>query len=754
MKKFLLSLATLALGLSGASADTLYELTFNKDNNQKKVGGYTTTWDVKVGDNTWSIANFNNNNNGEGQASSPAWDFVRCGRKGNASVASITTGWAVQDKLNEIIINAKKNKNQANDNFGTTGSAKLYILNDLTAGSEPAATLDIDMSTLTTSDSDITITIPTEYTNKYYRITFDMPAATNNGWLQINKVTYNGTGAVTPDVAAPKFEMNKTAEGYAVSISCETEGAKIYYTADAEAAPADPTTASDLYSAPIDVWGPTYFKAIAYSGDKASVVTSYTADVPYLLENLMPLADFEDGTKFDLRAPVTAVYQNGNYLWVADAYAGTLLFGNTDTKVNSGDKIASLEGTYKIYNELPEVTDFTLGEVTAGTAAVEPMEIEFADVNQTIINRYVKLTGVKIEDTGKNNNYTLTNAAGETLTMHNNFTNAERYDVVEVPTGENFTVTGFVGKYYETFQIIPVKIEGGQVMEQAATPEINPGSGELEANTEITITTATEGATIYYTVNGDAPTAESTEYTGAITFTEAMTLKAIAVKEGMLDSEIAEATYTLAKPIEPGTQIVLCTFDFTDPAKYDIALPEASAGTDVCEKGGSVTFTENVATLKVEAAEDAQTLPRVWGKKSGDNVVYDFRAYAKSTLTFGAKGEKDKIVKVEFIQNTGATDWGANNTYVPNTFVTDTKVWNGAETDEDVKEFVMTPAAKTFFAKANVYVRLSTGVNDVEIEDANAETVYYNLQGVRVQNPSNGIYIMVKGNKSSKVVIR
>ena len=748
MKKFLLSLATLALGLSGASADTLYELKFGPDYNQSKVQNYTSTWNVKVGENEWTMVNFNNNNNG--------WtDYVRGGGKSTtAADASITTTWAVQDNLSEIVINLKRNA------AGTVNSANLYILNNATdENSNAVKTVPIDITNFPAAKNDpavdLTVSVPEGYTNKYFRITFNTTGnGKDNGIIQLYTVKYNGTGAVTPDVAAPKFELNKTAEGYAVSISCETEGAKIYYTADAEAAPADPTTASELYSAPIEVWGPTYFKAIAYVGDKASVVTSYTANPPYVLENLMPLADFQDGYKFDLRAPVTAVYQNGNYLWVADAYAGTLLFGNTDTKVNSGDKIASLEGTYTLYNGLPEVTDFTLGEVTAGTAAVEPMEIEFADVNQTIINRYVKLTGVKIEDTGKNNNYTLTNAAGETLTMHNNFTNAERYDVVEVPTGENFTVTGFVGKYYETFQIIPVKIEGGQVMEQAATPEINPGSGELEANTEITITTATEGATIYYTVNGDAPTAESTEYTGAITFTEAMTLKAIAVKEGMLDSEIAEATYTLAKPIEPGTQIVLCTFDFTDPAKYDIALPEASAGTDVCEKGGSVTFTENVATLKVEAAEDAQTLPRVWGKKSGDNVVYDFRAYAKSTLTFGAKGEKDKIVKVEFIQNTGATDWGANNTYVPNTFVTDTKVWNGAETDEAEKEFVMTPAAKTFFAKANVYVRLSTGVNDVEIEDANAETVYYNLQGVRVQNPSNGIYIMVKGNKSSKVVIR
>lgn len=36
--------------------------------------------------------------------------------------------------------------------------------------------------------------------------------------------------------------------------------------------------------------------------------------------------------------------------------------------------------------------------------------------------------------------------------------------------------------------------------------------------------------------------------------------------------------------------------------------------------------------------------------------------------------------------------------------------------------------------------------------DENVAPVYYNLQGVRVENPENGLYIVVKGNKSTKVV--
>lgn len=56
--------------------------------------------------------------------------------------------------------------------------------------------------------------------------------------------------------------------------------------------------------------------------------------------------------------------------------------------------------------------------------------------------------------------------------------------------------------------------------------------------------TAAEGATIYYTVNGEDPTVESTVYTEALTITETTTVKAIAVK-GEQISDVAEATYTL-----------------------------------------------------------------------------------------------------------------------------------------------------------------------------------------------------------------
>ena len=81
-----------------------------------------------------------------------------------------------------------------------------------------------------------------------------------------------------------------------------------------------------------------------------------------------------------------------------------------------------------------------------------------------------------------------------------------------------------------------------------ATPEFSVASGEVDSGTSVTITCATEDAKIYYTTDGTEPTASSTEYTAAISITEAVTLKAIAVKDGMNDSAVASASYT----IKPG----------------------------------------------------------------------------------------------------------------------------------------------------------------------------------------------------------
>ena len=61
----------------------------------------------------------------------------------------------------------------------------------------------------------------------------------------------------------------------------------------------------------------------------------------------------------------------------------------------------------------------------------------------------------------------------------------------------------------------------------------------LDGNS-FTVTTLTEGATLYYTTDGTDPTTESNVYTGAVSFTHNCIIKVIAVKAGLIDSDIAQ----------------------------------------------------------------------------------------------------------------------------------------------------------------------------------------------------------------------
>lgn len=86
------------------------------------------------------------------------------------------------------------------------------------------------------------------------------------------------------------------------------------------------------------------------------------------------------------------------------------------------------------------------------------------------------------------------------------------------------------------------------VLPKVATPTFAPAAGEVLSGTEVAISCATTGATIYYTTDGSTPTTASTEYTGAIEVTAAVTIKAIAVKAEMTDSAVATAAYTIGIP--------------------------------------------------------------------------------------------------------------------------------------------------------------------------------------------------------------
>lgn len=199
MKKLLLSLASVALCASFANADTLYELTFGTGKNQSSVQVYTKTWSVICDDTEWEVANFNNNNNN--------WTYVRAGSKSAASVASIINVEAWDQSIQELVLNVQKT-NTGNNDKATTAQLEVLASSDATVAEAVYDITDQINALAKSVVTDITIQISNPLPNMFYRLKFDLPKSTNNGWLQVNSVKYNGvaTGPIlkNPNLSFPE----------------------------------------------------------------------------------------------------------------------------------------------------------------------------------------------------------------------------------------------------------------------------------------------------------------------------------------------------------------------------------------------------------------------------------------------------------------------------------------------------------------------------------------------------------------------
>ncbi len=110
-----------------------------------------------------------------------------------------------------------------------------------------------------------------------------------------------------------------------------------------------------------------------------------------------------------------------------------------------------------------------------------------------------------------------------------------------------YIATMFFGVQFES--INPERLLVGKLYQaptKVATPTFSPTTWAEGATLTVELATTTDGATIYYTDDGTTPTSASTAYnpSNKITLSATKTLKAIAVKDGMTNSDVATQAYT------------------------------------------------------------------------------------------------------------------------------------------------------------------------------------------------------------------
>ena len=296
-----------------------------------------------------------------------------------------------------------------------------------------------------------------------------------------------------------------------------------------------------------------------------------------------------------------------------------------------------------------------------------------------------------------------------------------------------------------------------------ATPTFDPAAGEVEANTLVSIACATEGATIRYTTDGSDPTETSEEYTEAINVAEAMTIKAIAYKEGRPASEIASAAYTIQVP---GSKKASFSFA-TDGGLEDVNKTAVAGGDDAGTANHLVNskFVSGYINLTFSAGNNTSNNPRWW-----DNG--QFRIYKGNQITIAVNADGWEISKITIEH--GSSNYNNFSYWYPThpeanavksrattaeqgESVPDSGLNIGTENNVTLVMLTSTGTSRVNGITVDYAAddKAVSGVENVEVEVNDAPAVYYNLGGQQVEGElAPGLYIRRQGSKAEKVIIR
>lgn len=304
--------------------------------------------------------------------------------------------------------------------------------------------------------------------------------------------------------------------------------------------------------------------------------------------------------------------------------------------------------------------------------------------------------------------------------------------------------------YIHSITVVYDSSQGDVEPERAvvATPVFTPAGGSVSAGTAVEIKCATDGATIYYTIDGAEPTSMSEVYTRPVVLFNDVTLKAFADKEGMDPSEAVSAVFRVRNAEASQT----AEFNFADPTtlKPSVAMPELKEWVELDGR----SFTDGDVAITFNASETGNTHVRLYRPYDADGC--DVRIYDGETLTVRSMNPNLLLREIKFEMSlSGAATGSSDINFVPSTgeFDWESETWTTG--DESTSEVVLTSAMQSRLSAMSVMLVQNSAVRVIGL-DHDHDAVYYTIQGLRVSSSilTPGFYIRVRGSKADKIIIR
>ena len=451
-------------------------------------------------------------------------------------------------------------------------------------------------------------------------------------------------------VAENPFLFSTTA-----TITCITEGAAIKYSYDGEN--------WNNYEDALTITETKTIYAKAVKDEKESTVASVTATknlaTPTVAISGDLTVDLDGETNVDAGTLTAAVTYNDAAVvgavvtWSSSNTTVATIDENTGAVTIKAPGTVTFTATYAANSDYAEATDtktITVTDSKAPGSADKPYTVAQALAASPSAGVYVGGTISAITEVNTsyhNATYTITDGENTMTVFRGRYLNDTDFtNNSQIAVGDVVVVYGTLSVYNEKNQLA----QGNyltSLVRKVATPTFSPAAGAVAEGTEVTISTSTEGATIYYTTDGNEPTTSSTKYTEPITINAAVTIKAIAVKDGTPDSDVATAAYTIAAPCATPT-FSPAAGTYTEVQHVEISSTTEDATIYYTTDGTEPTTSSTVYTSAITVDED-MTIKAIAVKIGMANsavaeAVYEINLPDYATLPFEYDGNATGVL--------------------------------------------------------------------------------------------------------------